>query len=72
MRDCTGLEGSAVRLVTIGDKGRVTIPAKLRERFGLKTGTFMDWSVERGRRVLTPAAEIKRRNQRPGRGRKKN
>jgi len=66
------LEGSAVRLVTIGAKGRVTIPAKLRERFGLKTGTFMDWSVEQGRLVLTPAAEIKRRNQRPGRGKKKN
>jgi AbrB family looped-hinge helix DNA binding protein len=47
------LEGSAVRLVTIGAKGRVTIPAKLRERFGLKTGTFMDWSVEQGRLVLT-------------------
>ena len=26
------LEGSAVRLVTIGAKGRMTVPAKLRER----------------------------------------
>jgi AbrB family looped-hinge helix DNA binding protein len=63
---------SAMRFVTISDKGRVTIPVKLRERFGLKTGTSMDWSVKQGRLVLTSAAEIKRRNQRPGRGRKKN
>jgi AbrB family looped-hinge helix DNA binding protein len=39
---------SAMRFVTIGDKGRVTIPVKLRDRFGLKTGISMDWSVEKG------------------------
>lgn len=55
-----------MRVVTIGANGRVTIPAKLRERFGLKTGTSMDWKVEQGRLVLTPAAEIKPRKQRRG------
>jgi AbrB family looped-hinge helix DNA binding protein len=62
---------STFRIVTIGAKGRVTIPATLRERFGLKAGTLIDWKAEQGRLVLTPVAEIEPRG-RPGRGRKKN
>ena len=73
----TAIEGmcqlgeSTMRVVTIGAKGRVTIPAKLRERFGLKTGTSMDWRAEQGRLVLTPLAEIEPRKRLRGPRRKR-
>jgi AbrB family looped-hinge helix DNA binding protein len=35
-------------------KGQVTIPAELRERFGIEKGTRVNWKEERGRLVLTP------------------
>lgn len=44
------------RRTTISTKGRVTIPADLREQFGIKPGTRIDWSEEKGRLVLTPTS----------------
>ena len=35
-------------------KGQVTIPAELRERFGIEKGTRINWKEERDRLVLTP------------------
>ncbi len=55
------------RLLTIGAKGRVTIPADVRERFGLKAGTSIDWKAVQGRLVLTPVAEIEPRKKRRAR-----
>ena len=37
----------------ISTRGRVTIPADLRERLGIKPGTHVGWSEEKGRLVLT-------------------
>jgi AbrB family looped-hinge helix DNA binding protein len=38
----------------ISTKGRVTIPADLRKKFGIKPGTRIRWKKENGRLVLTP------------------
>ena len=38
-------------------KGQVTIPAELRERFGIEKGTRVNWKEERGRLVLTRMTE---------------
>jgi AbrB family looped-hinge helix DNA binding protein len=38
-------------------RGQVTIPAELRERFGIEEGTRINWKEERGRLVLTPMTE---------------
>jgi bifunctional DNA-binding transcriptional regulator/antitoxin component of YhaV-PrlF toxin-antitoxin module len=36
----------------VGAKGRVTIPAELRKRFGIETGTCATWMEEKGRLIL--------------------
>ena len=41
----------------VNAKGQITIPAELRERFGIKPGTRINWTEERGRLVLTPMTE---------------
>lgn len=41
----------------INAKGQVTIPAELRERFGIEKGTRISWKEDRGRLVLTPLTE---------------
>jgi AbrB family looped-hinge helix DNA binding protein len=46
-----------MRRSRINAKGQVTIPAELRERFGIKKGTCIDWKEEQGRLVLTPMTE---------------
>jgi len=43
-----------VRHTKINAKGQVTIPAELREQFGIRKGTRINWKEERGRLVLTP------------------
>lgn len=43
-------------LVRIKDKGQVTLPARLRERRGLRTGDYMDVREEGDRIVLIPQA----------------
>ncbi len=45
---------SAMRRTKINAKGQVTIPAELRERFGIEKGTRINWKEEQGRLVLTP------------------
>jgi len=40
--------------IVISSKGRVTIPAELRKKFGLNPGTHVDWSKEKEKLVLTP------------------
>jgi AbrB family looped-hinge helix DNA binding protein len=45
-------------------KGRITIPAKLREQFGFKPGKHIEWSKENGRLALTSAARQARSIQR--------
>lgn len=41
---------------TISEKGQVTIPKRLRDRLGLRPGTQLDFSEEKGRLVATKAA----------------
>ena len=43
-----------MRRTAISTRGRVTIPADLRERLGIKPGTQITWHKEEGRLVLTP------------------
>jgi len=43
-----------MRHTKISTKGRVTIPAELREQFGIKPGTHIIWNKEKGTLVLTP------------------
>ena len=45
---------SAMRRTKINAKGQVTIPAELRERFGIEKGTRIKWQEDRGQLVLTP------------------
>jgi AbrB family looped-hinge helix DNA binding protein len=52
------LEELNIRRTKINGKGQVTIPADLRERFGIEKGTRIDWKEERGRLVLTPSREV--------------
>jgi len=40
--------------IRISSKGQVVIPAALRKRHGLDTGTRATWTEEKGRLVLTP------------------
>ncbi len=40
--------------IRISSKGQVIIPAELRKRLGLDTGTRATWKEERGRLILTP------------------
>lgn len=40
--------------IRISSKGQVVIPAKLRKRHGLDTGTRATWTEEGGRLILTP------------------
>jgi len=42
------------RRSSISTRGRVTIPADLRERPGFKPGTLVNWIEEKGRLVLIP------------------
>jgi len=39
---------------SISPRGRITIPADLRKKFGIKAGTTVSWKKENGRLVLTP------------------
>jgi len=48
------LEDPIMRFTKINAKGQVTIPADLRERFGIIKGTCIDWRKDGGRLVLTP------------------
>jgi AbrB family looped-hinge helix DNA binding protein len=48
----------------ISTKGRVTIPVRLRKRFGIKPGTRIKWMEERGRLVLTPVLKTERGRER--------
>lgn len=48
------LEEPVMRFTKINAKGQVTIPADLRERFGMKAGTRIDWKKDGRRLVLTP------------------
>jgi AbrB family looped-hinge helix DNA binding protein len=47
----------------ISTKGRVTIPARLRTRFGIKPGTSINWKEEHGRLVLTPVTKTERKRE---------
>jgi AbrB family looped-hinge helix DNA binding protein len=42
---------------SISSKGRITIPAELRKKFGLKPGTHLNWIEENDRLVLIPTTE---------------
>lgn len=39
----------------VSSKGQVTIPQALRERFGIKAGTILDFREDQGRIILTKA-----------------
>lgn len=51
------LGGSAMRSTRANSKGQVTIPAGLRERFGIEKGTHLHWKEDQGRLVLTPMTQ---------------
>ena len=44
--------------IRISSKGQVIIPAKLRKRHGLDTGSRATWSEDKGRLILTPIERI--------------
>ncbi|MGZ8475491.1 MAG: AbrB/MazE/SpoVT family DNA-binding domain-containing protein [Candidatus Limnocylindria bacterium] len=48
-------------VVEVGPKGRVVIPAALRRRLGLDTGSQLVAMEERGAVVLLPRSEVKAR-----------
>jgi AbrB family looped-hinge helix DNA binding protein len=48
-----------MRRTKINAKGQVTIPADLRERFGIKKGTRISWKKEGDRLVLTPITRLR-------------
>lgn len=56
------LEESTMRLTKVNAKGQVTIPADLRERFGLRKGTRIDWTKDGSRLVLTPVTRPRKRS----------
>jgi AbrB family looped-hinge helix DNA binding protein len=53
---------SEMRLTKINAKGQVTIPAALRERFGIKKGTRIDWKRDGSRLVLTPITRLRKKS----------
>ena len=56
------LEKPTMRIVKISSKGRVTIPAELRARLGLKKGMRIDWKPDGHRLVLTPVAPVRKKS----------
>jgi len=51
-----------MRHTKINAKGQVTIPAELRERFGIRKGTHIDWKKDGGRLVLTPITRLRKKS----------
>lgn len=47
-------------LITVKDKFQVTIPAKLRERVGVRVGDLMEATVHEGGILLRPKAVVDR------------
>jgi len=56
------VEESTIRRTKINAKGQVTIPAELRERFGIKKGTRIDWKKDGSRLVLTPIMRLRKKS----------
>jgi antitoxin PrlF len=42
----------------VAERGQVTIPKRLRDRLGMKPGTVLEFSEERGRLVAVKSAEV--------------
>ena len=55
-------ESTMRRTTKINAKGQVTIPAELRERFGIRKGTRIDWKRDGSRLVLTPIARLRKKS----------
>jgi AbrB family looped-hinge helix DNA binding protein len=60
-----------MRRAVISSKGRVTIPAELRNKLELNPGTRVDWSKQDGRLVLTAAVTAAKSAKPAGTRRKK-
>jgi len=43
---------------TVGERGQVVIPKRLRDRFGIRAGEQVEFEEERGRLVLTKAIPV--------------
>lgn len=56
------LEEPLMRFTKINAKGQVTIPADLRERFGMTKGTRIDWKKDGHRLVLIPIPPVRRKS----------
>jgi AbrB family looped-hinge helix DNA binding protein len=56
------LDESTMRWTKINGKGQVTIPADLRERFGIRKGTRIEWTRDGARLVLTPVALLRKKS----------
>ncbi len=48
--------------LVLDERGRVTLPAWLRRRLGLKPGSKLEVRVENGRIVLTPLRRLRARD----------
>ena len=46
--------------VVVSERGQVTIPKRLRERLGIRAGTVMEFTEERGELVATPVVSTDR------------
>jgi antitoxin PrlF len=42
----------------VAERGQVTIPKRLRDRLGMKPGTVLEFSEERGRLVAVKSADV--------------
>jgi len=49
-------------VVIVDDRGRVTLPAWLRKRLGLRPGSRLEVSLENGRIVLAPLRRLRARD----------
>ena len=47
-----------MQTLRITARGQITIPAELRKRLGIETGTRISWTEENGRLVLTPIERL--------------
>ena len=53
-----------MKICLVTTKGRISIPAELRKKLGIKRKTHIDWTAEKGRLVLTPVThELRKRRE---------
>jgi AbrB family looped-hinge helix DNA binding protein len=48
------------KIIKVGKYGRITIPAEIRKKFGIKEGDLLEIKAENGKIILTPLPKQKR------------